>query len=164
MTISREDFRQQLKDTFKKGLYLAVPWLARIQSLDPKDIGIAGDPPLCTACVRIFKSRRPQKVKVLSISFARLKASVELGCYICGVLYNAVWTCQSSRPVEAPPPQRLRDISSEPNGIAYWIDIADEDEQPGCFEIYFAAANDKHAEDVWQMKLILVPETGTKNQ
>lgn len=158
----RSVVRQPLATTVLRGLYLALPPLARLNSTDPRDIRVEGDPPLCRSCVRIFS--RPQVLDgeptTLSTNFDRLKTSTNLGCYVCSLLYNAIWIPNSVRWMDTLTTRCLRDIIPGPEGIAYWIKNPDINEHPGCFEIYLSAVNANNLGCIWNMKLLLVPEAG----
>ena len=123
---------------------------------------VDGDPPLCQMCSRIFS--QPQKLcqtNIMSYNGEKFRKSVELGCYLCSLLNEAVWTPKSGTKGGIIKSKRLHEIDPFPDSIAYWIDEPFGEERPGCFEINFAGVFlDNPSGDTWEVILLLIPEKG----
>jgi len=122
---------------------------------------LSGDPPLCQLCSHIFSKPMKMKKTIMFSQAVNLKASAEIGCYLCSLLYEVVWIPRSGRRQEMVQPQRLKDIEPFPDLFGSWIDEPYGDEHPGCFELFFIGTFSKNTSgDLWQVKLLLVPENG----
>lgn len=138
--------------------------IERLESVDPAHIGVAQDPPLCRNCiVALLKPQDIDEVTEIARSFSRLKASAELGCYLCSILYSGAWTPLDSQNSDLPLTQKLLDIDHPPDLFSCRIDLAeDEDgEESGHFRVEATAAHSDDLRKVWQLKsIILIPEEG----
>lgn len=139
-----------------KALDRAIPQVARVHSPDPRDIGVAGDPPLCRACALIFSDFRNSidVENLLSLNAERLKVSVELGCYLCTLYYNAEWTAMSPKRTEALAPQRYKDINPIPNAVVSAMLKSMQHEQPGCLDLYLGAIDRANLSGFWLLRLV----------
>jgi hypothetical protein len=158
--------RANTGERFLRVLELAFPPIARIHSADPRDIGVEGDPPVCRACSRIFSKagKSPGLETILSMNLDRLKKSIELGCYICTLYFNAVWSPFSSKRTEPLAAQRLKDIIPIPNLVIGYIEKSFQSLQPGCLDLCLVAVDQANKSDVWFLRLVLFPEKGIGDQ
>jgi hypothetical protein len=140
------------------------PTIERFESVDPAHIGIAPNVPLCRNCALALIE--PQDIggyAEIAHSFARVKASADLGCYLCSILCNGMWTRLASLDTYLPFTQKLSDIDPPPDLYSCRLDIADDDggEERILFQVGASAARSGDLTKVWQLKgVILMPEEG----
>lgn len=138
--------------------------IERFESVDPAHIGVGQDPPLCRNCiVALLKPQDNGDETEIARSFSRLKASAELGCYLCSILYNGTWTPLDPQNLDLPLTQKLADINHPPDLFSYRIDPAEDEygEATGRFRVEAIAALSDDLTKAWQLKsIILIPEEG----
>jgi hypothetical protein len=91
----------------------------RWESTDPRHIGLSQGPPLCRNCIEtICRSQdlgRQNPDTIIAHTFARLRASAKLGCYLCSVLLDAEWTVDLTSESKAVVTRKLTDMNPPPN-------------------------------------------------
>jgi hypothetical protein len=90
----------------------------RWESKDPQHIVLSQDQPLCRNCIEAIC--RPQDLgqnphTIIACSFARLRASADLGCYLCSLLLDAEWTVDLTSGSKAVVTRKLKDMNPPPN-------------------------------------------------
>ncbi|KAE8450832.1 hypothetical protein EG329_005745 [Mollisiaceae sp. DMI_Dod_QoI] len=141
--------------------YPASPLLKLLHSTKPKDIGVAGDPPLCRVCARLFSRYWILKQTSGSMTTARYKrveASADLGCTICRMLCHMQWSPSDIYRTKSSVAPRFTDIGKKVEYFAF--DVKTKKVRGGeCFSLRVKAYQPTKG-NMWGVELLLIPEKG----
>jgi hypothetical protein len=118
------------------------------------------NPPLCRNCtLALTKPQDLEEYTDISRTFARIKTSAELGCYLCSILYDADWAPRDSYHSDLSLTEKLWDMKP-PQAFSCNIHQTEEEAEYGYFHVEAFAAKVEDQERIWYLSnrdILVIP-------